>query len=107
LNDKIRVIDNSDSIYSSFGSLNSPGTYQILDTTIDETTNKTELVVDKLLSNIYGSSLDTGTINTKLKIVSNFENVSWNSGVWNNGIFSAGRFLGGIWYNGVFSGIWG
>ena len=107
LNDKIRVIDNLDSLYSSFGSLNSPGTYQILDTTIDETTNKTELVVDKLLSNIYGSSLDTGTINTKLKIVSNFENVSWNSGVWNNGIFSAGRFLGGIWYNGVFSGIWG
>jgi hypothetical protein len=107
LNDKIRVIDNSDSNYSSLGSLNSPKIYQILDTTINEVDNTTELVVDKILSDLYGSGLDTGMIDTKLKIVSNFENVNWASGVWNNGIFNGGSFLSGIWYNGVFSGTWG
>jgi hypothetical protein len=95
------------STYSIFGSTNNPLEYRVLDTTIDEEMNTTEVIVEKLLSDIYGFSLDTGLTQTQLKVVSKFKNSTWRSGVWRNGYFDNGRFLNGIWYDGYFSGKWG
>jgi len=108
LNDKITIMDNlTSSTYSVFGTTEDPLTYQILDTTISEDLEQTEIVVDKVLSNIYGSTVDTGVIDTKLKLVSKFKNVTWKNGVWVNGLFEDGNFLNGLWYDGNFSGNWG
>jgi subtilisin-like proprotein convertase family protein len=49
----------------------------------------------------------TSAIDTGLKIVSNFSNANWKTGIWTNGIFDEGIFETGIWYNGVFNGTWG
>lgn len=43
-------------------------------------------------------------IETGLRIVSDFKNVEWSSGIWTNGIFEKGNFKGGIWYNGIMKG---
>lgn len=108
LNDKFYVMDNlTSSTYSVFGSTIEPIEYRVLDTTIDEESNITEVIVEKLLSDIYGFSLDTGITQTNLKVVSKFKNSAWVSGVWRNGYFDNGRFLNGIWYDGYFSGTWG
>ena len=108
INDKFYIMDNlTSSTYSVFGSTNNPVEYRVLDTTIDEENNITEVIVEKLLSDIYGFSLDTGVIETQLKLVSKFKNSTWRSGVWKNGFFDNGRFLNGIWYDGYFSGAWG
>lgn len=108
LNDKFYIMDNlTNGAYSMFGSTENPKIYQILDTTIDEVNERTEVVVDLLLSDIYGFTLDTGIIDTNLKCVSVFKNSTWNSGIWSNGLFEDGKFYGGLWYNGHFSGIWG
>lgn len=108
LNDKFYIMDNlQTSTYSVFGSTTNPVEYRILDTTLDEENSTTEVVVDKLLSDIYGFSLDTGISQTGLKVVSKFKNSTWSSGVWRNGYFDNGRFLNGMWYNGYFSGTWG
>jgi hypothetical protein len=108
LNNKFYIMDNlQTSTYSVFGSTTVPVEYRILDTTLDEENKTTEVVVDKLLSDIYGFSLDTGISQTGLKVVSKFKNSTWASGVWTNGYFDNGRFLNGMWYNGYFSGTWG
>ena len=108
INDKFHIMDNlTSSTYSIFGSTNNPLEYRVLDTTIDEEMNTTEVIVEKLLSDIYGFSLDTGLTQTQLKVVSKFKNSTWRSGVWRNGYFDNGRFLNGIWYDGYFSGKWG
>jgi hypothetical protein len=108
LNDKITIMDNlTSSTYSVFGTTENPLTYQILDTTLDEESEQTEIVVDKVLANIFGSTVDTGIIDTKLKLVSKFKNVTWKNGVWFNGLFEDGNFMNGIWYDGNFSGNWG
>lgn len=108
LNDKFYIMDDlANNMYSVFGSTENYRLYQILDTTIDEVNRTTEVVVDILLSSIFGFTLDTGVIDTGLKCVSVFKNSTWNSGIWSNGLFEDGRFYGGLWYNGNFSGIWG
>jgi subtilisin-like proprotein convertase family protein len=53
------------------------------------------------LNNVQGA-LDTG-----LRVVSNFNNANWKTGIWTNGIFEEGLFESGMWYNGVFNGTWG
>jgi subtilisin-like proprotein convertase family protein len=49
----------------------------------------------------------TSAIDTGLKVVSNFSNANWKTGIWTNGVFDEGIFETGIWYNGVFNGTWG
>jgi hypothetical protein len=49
----------------------------------------------------------TNGFDTSLRIVSNFENATWKSGIWSNGIYKSGVFEGGIWYNGIFEATWG
>jgi subtilisin-like proprotein convertase family protein len=44
---------------------------------------------------------------TGLRIVSNFTNANWKTGIWTNGIFESGLYETGIWYDGIFKGTWG
>ncbi len=100
------VVDNlKTGTYSVFGSTRDPLKYVVLDTTIDEDANTTEIFVDRRLSDIL--SVNTGVINTGLKCVSSFKASTWNSGIWFNGVFDEGYFNGGMWYHGNFSGVWG
>ena len=46
-------------------------------------------------------------IETGLRVVSDFKNVEWKSGIWTNGLFESGDFRSGIFLNGVFKGKWG
>ena len=48
----------------------------------------------------------TSAIDTGLKIVSNFSNANWKTGIWTNGIYEKGLWEGGIWYNGIFEATW-
>jgi hypothetical protein len=61
-----------------------------------------------IYSTITSGSMSVSDVDTKLKAVSIFENVIWDSGVFGNGIVESGTFYGCIWYNGVFlNGTWG
>jgi len=107
IGDQFYVVDDLiTSTYSVFGSTQDPIKYKVMDTTLDESLNVTEIYVDRLLSNLL--AVDTGTYSsTGLKLVSKFSNSFFNSGIWFNGVFESGSFNGGIWYNGNFSGEWG
>jgi hypothetical protein len=91
--------------YSVFGSTQDPLRYRVIDTTLDESANTTEVYVDRRLYDIL--SVNTGEIDTGLKLVSRFSNSFFNSGIWFNGVFESGYFNGGMWYMGNFSGNWG
>jgi hypothetical protein len=93
------------STYSVFGSTQDPIRYRVIDTTLDEDANTTEIYVDRRLFDIL--SVNTGEIDTGLKLVSRFSNSFFNSGIWFNGVFESGYFNGGMWYMGNFSGNWG
>ena len=54
------------------------------------------------LNNSIKNGFDTG-----LRVVSNFNNVNWKTGIWTNGIFESGLYETGIWYDGIFKGTWG
>ena len=54
------------------------------------------------LNNSIKNGFDTG-----LRVVSNFTNANWKTGIWTNGIFESGLFETGIWYDGIFKGTWG
>jgi hypothetical protein len=41
----------------------------------------------------------------KYRVVSEFSNATWKSGIWTNGVFSSGLWEGGLFYNGIFSGV--
>lgn len=104
--DSIHIVDNQlNGTYSVFGTTELPIKYKILETTIDEDLERTQILVDVILDDIM--SVNTGIIDTKLKCVSYFSNSTWNSGIWENGIFNKGNFNGGMWYQGNFTGIWG
>jgi len=106
INDIFYVVDKfNGGPYSVFGTTENPKKYIVLDTTIDEANNRTEVFVDILLNDIL--SVNTGITNTGLKCVSSFKDSTWNSGIWFNGVFDGGYYNGGIWYHGNFSGIWG
>ncbi len=91
--------------YSSFGSTQNPVKYRVIDTTLDPDANTTEVYVDIRLYDIL--PVNTGEIDTGLKLVSRFSNSFFNSGIWFNGVFESGYFNGGMWYMGNFSGNWG
>jgi hypothetical protein len=46
----------------------------------------------------------TDGIDTGLRVVSDFRNVDWLSGIWTNGILEKGNFGGGLWLNGIMKG---
>lgn len=60
-----------------------------------------------IYSTITSGSMSVSNADTKLKAVSLFKNVTWDSGVFGNGIVESGTFYGCIWYNGIFNGTWG
>ena len=65
-----------------------------------------EFISDSEIGSQINNPITNG-FDTKLRIVSNFENSNWKSGIWSNGIYKSGVFEGGIWYNGVFEATWG
>jgi hypothetical protein len=107
IGDEFYIVDKFEgSTYSVFGTTESPKKYVILDTTINEDSNSTDIFVDVQLSDIM--SVNTGNIeNSGIKCVSIFKDSTWNSGIWFNGIFDGGYFNGGMWYHGNFNGVWG
>lgn len=101
INDEIYIIDNNSSnIYSVYGNNVNPKKYKIFNI-IEDSNNKTIIYVNDLSGPSTLNDIDTG-----LRIVSNFDNLNWKSGIWTNGIFNNGLWEGGIWYNGVFNAIW-
>jgi hypothetical protein len=110
IGDIFYIVDNfQNGTYSVFGTTDNPKKYFILDTTINEDTNTTEVFVDVRLSDIMSvntTNIDD-KIDTDLKCVSIFKDSTWNSGIWFNGVFDEGYYNGGMWYHGNFSGIWG
>ena len=78
---------------------------------VDSFTTKVETIPDvdipapipyKLIS--YGL-LGEKIINDKYKIVSEFNNTNWKSGIWTNGVFNSGLWEGGMFYDGIFNGV--
>jgi hypothetical protein len=41
----------------------------------------------------------------KYKVVSEFNNTNWKSGIWTNGVFNSGLWEGGMFYDGIFNGV--
>jgi len=100
--ESIVLIDNrSNTQYSILGSNDEPGRYTVLYYIEDIISNKTKVYIDRQIN-----FNQIGDINTGLKVVSQFSNCNWKSGVWNNGIYDNGIFEGGIWYNGIFNATW-
>lgn len=61
---------------------------------------------DNLVGTSVGLKKSDG-IDTGLRLVSNFRNTEWKSGIWTNGIFESGDFRSGIFIDGIFNGRWG
>ena len=76
--------------------------------------NKTDLKINSIKLEIsksgeIGAQLYnpiTNGFDTGLRVVSEFNNSNWKSGIWSNGIFNGGLYEGGIWYDGIFNGKW-
>ena len=99
------IDDNNDVGFSSIGSNTQPKKYTIRSIEVYEELNRTEIIVYDDDNNITLSSAYPSF--TSLKIVSNFFNIDWKSGIFMNGILE-GDFEKGIWLNGVFvDGEWG
>ena len=103
-NDQISLIDNQiGGSYSVFGSNSNPQNYIVLNTIEDRLNGRTDVYVNRNINLFVTPPVDLG-----LRIVSNFSNCNWKSGIWTNGLFNSGLWEGGIWYNGVFgnNAIW-
>lgn len=103
-NDQISIIDNQiGGSYSVFGSNSNPQNYIVLNTIEDRLNGRTDVYVNKNINLFVTPPVDLG-----LRVVSNFGNCNWKSGIWTNGLFNSGLWEGGIWYNGVFgnNAIW-
>lgn len=87
--------------YSSFGTIENPKKYLL---TFSEVLDTGETLIQ--ISGSY-SFTPTWRSYTDLRIVSNFENCQFKSGLWYNGIFRGNNFEGGMWYNGHFNGNFG
>lgn len=102
INDEIYIIDNNlSNEYSIYGNNSNPKKYKIFNIIEDTINNKTTIYVNDLPGTYNIIGIDTG-----LRIVSNFDNLNWKSGIWTNGIYNNGLWEGGIWYNGIFNAIW-
>jgi len=102
--DVISIIDNSNGFFTDIGENDNPGRYTVLYYTEDANLKKTKIYVDKNISLLVSNPVpDT---DTGLKVVSNFRNCNWKSGIWNNGIYENGLWEGGIWYDGIFNATW-
>lgn len=101
--DSITIIDNNNGTLTNIGSNQSPGRYTVLYYVEDPLLKKTRVYVD---SNISLLTVPVNDTDTGLKVVSQFRNCNWKSGIWNNGIYEAGLWEGGIWYDGIFTATW-
>lgn len=102
----ITIIDNQFGLsYSVYGSNQQPKTYTILDTEELPEEKWTKVYVASIIGLQDGSPTNVA-IDTTLRVVSDFKNCNWKSGIWTNGIFENGLWEGGIWYNGVFEATW-
>lgn len=98
IGDEISIIDNGiGNTYSQFGSNDVPQKYKVLYTVEDTLNKRTNVYVNRTITTNVPVPVDMG-----IRIVSNFGNCDWKSGIWTNGIFDSGLWEGGIWYNGVF-----
>ena len=103
IGDEISILSNNTSTLSTNGTpyINyfTSDRYKVIHADVDMV-NKTTNVYINLNSTYYHlSSID---VETNIRVVSRFKNVTWESGIWTNGIFETGLWKGGIWYNGIF-----
>ena len=103
IGDEFRIIDNNSGVsYSTtFGSNTSPKLYKILSREEDLVNKWTKIYVATSISSSVAAPVDLN-----LRIISNFSNCNWKSGIWTNGIYEKGLWEGGIWYNGIFRATW-
>lgn len=113
IGDYINILNNgSSNPYINLGNDSNPGRYRVALVRFDLINNWTIVTLDYKFSSLsftapYNSAASLN-VNTGLKFVSKFKNITWDTGVWGNGIFEGGVFNGGVWYNGVLtSGEWG
>ena len=69
-----------------------------------------DLKLEFCYSDQIGAQLNspiTNGFDTGLRVVSDFTNANWKTGIWTNGIFESGLYETGIWYDGIFKGTWG
>jgi hypothetical protein len=113
IGDNIWVIDDfTGGSFSYLGSNDNPRNYRINNVYVDSSQSQTHLTLNYNLSTLgvptSAGNLTWSNVETGLKVVSIFKDVTWNTGIWTNGIFDGGTFESGIWYNGVFlRGTWG
>jgi len=103
IGDEISILSNNPSTLSTNGipyiSYFTADRYKVAHADVDMS-NKTTNVYINLDSPYYHvSPID---VETNMRVVSRFKNVTWESGIWTNGIFETGLWKGGIWYNGIF-----
>lgn len=98
IGDEIKIIDNQiGNTFSVYGSNLNPQSYTILYTVEDTLNKRTNVYVNRNISLSVAPPVDVG-----IRIVSDFYNCNWKSGIWTNGLFNTGLWEGGIWYGGVF-----
>jgi len=113
IGDSIWVIDDyTGGSYSALGSNDNPMNYRINNVYIASSQSQTYLTLGYNLSTLgvptAAGNFSYSNVETGLRVVSLFKDVTWNSGIWTNGVFDGGVFNSGIWYNGVFlRGTWG
>tara|TARA_X000000368_G_scaffold172899_1_gene136361 strand:+ start:1 stop:1983 length:1983 start_codon:yes stop_codon:yes gene_type:complete len=66
---------------------------------VDSFTTKVETIPD------VDITIPTPFENDKYKVVSEFSNTNWKSGIWTNGVFNSGLWEGGMFYDGIFNGV--
>jgi hypothetical protein len=112
IGDYINIINNGTSTpYYNLGNYDSPGRYRVAKAEFDLDNNWTIVTLDYNIMSLsfsapYGTTF-SNNVDTGLRAVSKFKDVTWKSGIWGNGIFQGGLYEGGIWYDGVFEGNWG
>lgn len=65
----------------------------------DSFTTKVETIPD------VGITIPIPFEKDKYKVVSEFNNTNWKSGIWTNGVFNSGLWEGGMFYDGIFNGV--
>lgn len=65
----------------------------------DSFTTKVETIPD------VGITIPMPFEKDKYKVVSEFNNTNWKSGIWTNGVFNSGLWEGGMFYDGIFNGV--
>ena len=107
IGDYIWVIDDyTGGSFSALGNNDNPMNYRINNVYLSSSQSQTYLTLGYNLSTLgvptAAGNFTFSNVETGLRVVSLFKDVTWNGGIWTNGIFDGGAFDSGIWYNGVF-----